>query len=266
MGSIVRTASLQVRRLLGNPQRTLAKCHRIAGRSTLGKQADSHFVKFSDVSVGLGIPVLGFIVKTHKILVVEDSEPFRRLIVLMVQQNHEYQVVAEATDGLEAIRRAEELAPDLVLMDIGLPKMNGIESARLIRQKAPKCKIVFLTQQSDVYAVQDAIELGALGYVHKSHTANDLLPALEAALTGRQFVSENLNVPLFDIFAGTADKSARWVETVAGLANARDRMLAIAAQTPGRYFVFSRRDHSILAQTETREKPAPLQKSESGVA
>ena len=201
-----------------------------------------------------------------KVLLVEDSEPFRRLVVIMLQQGGQYRVVAEATDGLEAVRKAEELQPDVVLMDIGLPKMNGIQSARLIRQKAPKCKIVFLTQQSAVYVVQDAIQLGALGYVHKSRTANDLVPAIEAALRGKQFVSENLKVPLFDIFAGIADKSARWVDTVAGLANARDRMLEIAAQRPGPYFVFSRRDHTILAQTETAEKSEPAQKPKTDVA
>ena len=146
-----------------------------------------------------GSVVYGLVVKTHKILVVEDSEPFRRLVVVMLQQNAEakYEVAAEAADGLEAVRKAEEFQPDVVLMDIGLPKMNGIESARLIRKKVPRGRIVFLAEQNDVYVVQDAIEMGALGYVHKSRTVTDLLPAIEEALLGRRFVSENLDVPLF---------------------------------------------------------------------
>jgi len=125
--------------------------------------------------VPTGFRVFGFIAMLSKILLVEDSEPFRRLVVVMLQQatRAKYEVTAEAADGLDAVRKAEELQPGLVLMDIGLPKMNGIESARLIRQKVPNCKIVFLTQQSDVYVVQDAIQLGAMGYVHKSRAVMD---------------------------------------------------------------------------------------------
>ena len=102
-----------------------------------------------------------------------------------------------------------------------------------------------------------------MGYVHKSSVGNDLGLAIAAALNGKQFVSDRLKVPVFDIFAGLADKDAVYLETVAGLSSARERMEAIAAKEPGQYFVFSPRDHTILAKTETREKPDQVAKLKS---
>jgi len=100
--------------------------------------------------------------------------------------------VYEVSDGLEAIRRALELNPDLILMDIGLPGLNGIDAAREIREVIPQSKIVFLTQETSTEVVQEARDVGALGYVHKSRAAQDLFPALTAALQGKQFVSSGL--------------------------------------------------------------------------
>jgi len=120
--------------------------------------------------------------------------------------------------------------------------------------------------ESDTEVVCAALETGALGYVHKSSVGNDLGLAIAAALNGKQFVSDRLKVPVFDIFAGLADKDAVYLETVAGLSSARERMEAIAAKEPGRYFVFSPRDHTILAKTETREKPERVSKLKNDVA
>jgi DNA-binding NarL/FixJ family response regulator len=177
-----------------------------------------------------------------------------------------FQVIGEAADGLEALEKAEELKPDLILLDIGLPRLNGIKACRLIRERVPTTKIIFLTLQSDAEVVSAALDAGGLGYVHKALAARELNSAVEAALAGKQFVSSNLKVPVFDIFAGTVDKDAVWVETVAGLSSARERMEAIAAEKPGHYFVFSRRDHSVLALSKidaTQESPP---KCKTGVA
>jgi two-component system response regulator EvgA len=132
-------------------------------------------------------------VPRHRILVVEDFEQFRRFVVSTLQQRAEFQIT-EASDGLEALQKAKEEQPDLVLLDLGLPKLNGIEVARRLRKLAISPKIVFVSQESSPEVVREAIHLGALGYVQKVRAGRDLLPAIEAALEGKHFVSQGLDV------------------------------------------------------------------------
>ena len=110
----------------------------------------------------------------------------------ILDQRPNLQVISEASDGQEAVQKAEELKPDLILLDIGLPTLNGIEAARQIGKVAPESKIIFVTQESSPEAVQAALSLGAWGYVPKARAARDLLAAIEAVLEGRQFVSGGL--------------------------------------------------------------------------
>jgi DNA-binding NarL/FixJ family response regulator len=128
-----------------------------------------------------------------RILVVDDFEPFRRFVCSTLLKRPELQVVGEASDGLEAIQKAEELQPDLIVLDIGLPKLSGIEAARQIRGRAPRSKIIFLSQESSTEVVQEALGLGARGYVVKTHAGNALLKAVDAVLQGGQFVSKGLS-------------------------------------------------------------------------
>jgi len=129
-----------------------------------------------------------------KILVVEDHEPFRRLVSSVLQQSKELQVVGEASDGLEAIQKAEDLQPDLILMDIGLPKLSGIAAAKQIRRLIPRAKLLFLTQETDAAVIRETFRAGGRGYVHKMRTASDLLPAIDAVLRGETFLSSGLEV------------------------------------------------------------------------
>jgi len=94
------------------------------------------------------------------------------------------------SDGLQAVEKAQELQPDLILMDIGLPGINGIEAARQIRTLVPNAKIIFLTQESSPEVIQEAKSLGASGYVFKIEAETDLLAAVEAVLHGRQFFDD----------------------------------------------------------------------------
>jgi len=129
---------------------------------------------------------------TIRILLAEDFEPYRAMVISLLSGNSHFQVICAATDGLEAAEQARLLGPDLILMDIGLPKLNGFEAARRIRELQPASKIVFLTQETDPDVVQEAFKLGALGYASKQKTRSDLLPALAAILEGKRFVSEGL--------------------------------------------------------------------------
>ena len=131
------------------------------------------------------------------VLVVDDNEPFRQFVCSMLCKNPELQVMGEVSDGLEAVHKAEELQPDLIVLDIGLPTLNGIEAARQIRKVAPESKILFVSQESSADVVQEALSLGALGYVVKAHAGSELLPAVEAVRRGRQFVSKGLSGPSF---------------------------------------------------------------------
>jgi DNA-binding NarL/FixJ family response regulator len=127
-----------------------------------------------------------------RILVVDDNEPFRQFICSMLGKRAELQMIGEASDGLEAVHKSEELQPDLILLDISLPSLNGIEAARRIRKLAPKSKIVFLTQESSPDVVRGALSLGAMGYVAKASSGSDLLVAVDAVVQGRQFISAGL--------------------------------------------------------------------------
>ena|ERR1700756_3002501 len=127
-----------------------------------------------------------------RVLVVDDYEPFRRSACSILGNGPAFQIVGEASNGVAAVRQAEELKPDLILLDIGLPKLNGLQAAREIRKLSPDSKIIFVSQESSPDVVQEALSLGALGYVAKTRAASDLLAAVEAVLEGRRFISSGL--------------------------------------------------------------------------
>jgi len=127
-----------------------------------------------------------------RILVVDDLEPWRRFVSSTLEKQPDMRIVSGVADGLEAVQKAEELQPDLIVLDIGLPKLNGIEAARRIRKLVPNSKILFLTQESSDDVVQEAFNLGARGYVVKIHAGTELLAAVETVLQGNQFVSSGL--------------------------------------------------------------------------
>jgi DNA-binding response OmpR family regulator len=125
------------------------------------------------------------------ILVVDDFEPFRRVVRSILDARAEFQIIGHASDGLEAVEKAKQLRPHLILLDIGLPKLNGIETARRVRRLVPESKILFLSQQSDADVVQEALGLGS-GYVVKLRAIRELLPAVDSVLQGKSFVSGSL--------------------------------------------------------------------------
>jgi DNA-binding NarL/FixJ family response regulator len=131
----------------------------------------------------------GVAVSPVRVLIVEDSKAFRQFICATIGKRTDLEVVGEASDGLEAVQKAVELKPDLILLDIRLPGLNGIEAARQIRKLVPQSRIIFLTQESSADVVQEALNLGAQGYVVKARAGGELLTAVEAVLLGKTFVS-----------------------------------------------------------------------------
>jgi DNA-binding NarL/FixJ family response regulator len=129
---------------------------------------------------------------TNRILVVDDYEPWRRFVSTTLQKQPELQIIGEVTDGLQAVQKAEQLQPDLILLDIGLPTLNGIEAARRIRELSPKSKILFVSENRSWDIAKEALRTGAGGYVVKSDAAAELLPAVNAVLGGKRFVSASL--------------------------------------------------------------------------
>jgi DNA-binding NarL/FixJ family response regulator len=132
------------------------------------------------------------VTSSFRVLVVEDREPFRRFVCSTLDKRPELQIVCEVSDGQDAVRKAAELHPDLILLDVGLPSLNGIEAARQIRKLSQKSKILFVSQESSADVVQEAFRIGALGYVVKANAGSDLLPAVEAVCQGKRFVSARL--------------------------------------------------------------------------
>jgi DNA-binding NarL/FixJ family response regulator len=124
-----------------------------------------------------------------RVLVVDDYEQFHQFLRSAHGERPELQIVGEAFDGLDAVHKAEPLQPDLILLDIGLPSLNGIEAARRIRTLCPESKTLFLSQESSIDVVEMALGLGAQGYLIKDDAADDLLEAIGAVVQGKRFIS-----------------------------------------------------------------------------
>lgn len=126
------------------------------------------------------------------ICLVDDYEPWRRFVATTLQKVPQLRIVCEASDGLDAVLQARQLQPDLILLDIGLPKLNGIEAARRIREVSPTSRILFVSENRCPDIAEEALRTGAGGYVVKSDAGNELLAAVRTVLSGKRFISASL--------------------------------------------------------------------------
>jgi DNA-binding NarL/FixJ family response regulator len=127
-----------------------------------------------------------------RVLVVDDSMPWQKFIRTQLEIYPGAYIISTESSGFEAVRKAAELQPDLVLLDIHLSTLNGIEVAQQIRMIAPQTAILFVSGESDLDYVQAAFRAGGLGYVLKQEVAMDLLIGMEAVLLGKRFISPSL--------------------------------------------------------------------------
>jgi DNA-binding NarL/FixJ family response regulator len=130
--------------------------------------------------------------KLIRIVVVDDYAAWRDYARSALEKEPRFQIVAAASDGLQAVQRAQELQSDLVIMDVGLPNLNGIQAARRILHLVPQTKVLFLSDHSSPDIVQEALNTGANGYVLKSRAESELLAAAKAVLAGQIFISQVL--------------------------------------------------------------------------
>jgi DNA-binding NarL/FixJ family response regulator len=130
--------------------------------------------------------------RSIRVLVVDDYAPFRDFVRTALQKLPELQIIDEASDGLEAAQKAQQLQPELILLDIGLPKLSGIEAARRIREHSPVPKILFVSEYRAWDIAKEALRSGGDGYVVKSNAANELLLAVQSVLQGKPFLSVRL--------------------------------------------------------------------------
>jgi DNA-binding NarL/FixJ family response regulator len=129
---------------------------------------------------------------SHGVLVVDDYEPWRRYVRAEVQENARWRIVGEASDGIEAVRQAQAHKPDLILLDLGLPMLNGLEAARRILAHDPSVRILFLTEQCSRDIAEAALGIGARGYMVKTDAGGKLLSAMETIVNGGRFLSAGL--------------------------------------------------------------------------
>jgi DNA-binding NarL/FixJ family response regulator len=149
-----------------------------------------------------------------RILVVDDYEPWRRFVRLALLAEQEMQVVAEVTDGPEAIQKSDELQPDLILLDIGLPTLNGIEAARRIREVSPRSKILFVSENRSPEIAREALNTGGSGYVVKTDAASELVPAIKVVLAGRRFITSSLTSHFVIAATLTATQAIPWIARI----------------------------------------------------
>ena len=142
-------------------------------------------------------------------LVAEDFEPFRRFVCSTLRAVPGLRVICEASDGIGAVQKAEILQPDLVLLDVGLPGLNGIDAARCIQRVVPRAKILFLSQESSPEIVQAAFEAGARGYIVKTDAARELVVAVRAVLRNENFVGRRFSNTMFCTMPAETSRSGK---------------------------------------------------------
>ncbi len=141
-----------------------------------------------------------------KILLVDDHKLMREGIRSMLEQENDLTVIGEAGNGREAVDLAEELSPDIVVMDINMPDMNGTEATRQIRKQVAGCRIIALSMHSDKYIVMEMLKAGASGYLLKDCSGRDIISAIHSVHEGKSYLSPEITGVVIEDFVQASDR------------------------------------------------------------
>jgi DNA-binding NarL/FixJ family response regulator len=140
-----------------------------------------------------------------QILLADDHEVVRKGLRALLEAQSGWKVIAEATDGREAVEKAENLHPDVAIVDIGMPSLNGLEATRQIVKKAPRTRVLVLTMHDTNPLIQQVVKAGARGYVLKSDVASDLVSAVDALCRDQTFFTSKVSQIILDRYVGKSD-------------------------------------------------------------
>ncbi|MDH7599265.1 MAG: response regulator transcription factor [Sedimentisphaerales bacterium] len=141
-----------------------------------------------------------------KIMIADDHGIVRQGLRSLIQTRLNHEVIGEAEDGVAAVKMAGELRPDIVIMDVTMPNLNGIEATRLIRKDCPQVKVIALSMHPEKHIVKEALEAGASAYVLKSYLFDDLSKAIEAVAAGRRYLSPKITDVVLDDYISSPDQ------------------------------------------------------------
>lgn len=139
------------------------------------------------------------------ILLADDHEVVRKGLRALLETQPGWKVIAEATDGREAVDKAQSMHPDVAIVDIGMPSLNGLEATRQIVKKAPRTRVLVLTMHDTNPLIQQVVKAGARGYVLKSDVASDLVAAVEALTRDQTFFTSKVSQIILDRYVGKSD-------------------------------------------------------------
>ena len=152
-------------------------------------------------------PTGGLVVEPIRVLVVDDHALFRRGLQMVLEQEPDIEVVGEASDGTEAVETAAEKLPDIVLMDVRMPRRGGIDACTAIHDVAPSTKIIMLTISDEEADLYDAIKAGAMGYLLKEISIEEVASAIRAVHGGQSLISPSMASKLLTEFAAMVKKT-----------------------------------------------------------
>lgn len=169
-------------------------------------------------------------IETINILVADDHTIVRQGLARLLEEQPDLKVIGQATNGRRAVDLAKELRPDIVIMDIAMPRMNGIEAAKRISKHLPQTKILILSMYSHEHYIQELLETGVSGYLLKDSSGRDIINAIHAAMKNETFLSPSISKVLVDNYLSPDKKGSSTAERYKTLSNREREVFQLIAE------------------------------------